>query len=430
MQLPTGATEHILQIQDNPKKWDLSKHFLFETANDETINLVYFHSEDEKELLIIKKALASLFSVKVQLSTNKEWKYNTTENDHYGEMKHEYNAAKTSSGMTLRRHHYSTERGQQRHEKVLHYDHRGTLLTATAHDSVILKEEQPYYKERQPEPGEFVHRIDTSGDFPAIHMSAQVHVKLEGKKYHRNPLETFDGLTPGTLQTEETKEIKRMSEVNADIQNNTECIRNISDATNVKRLSCVQNLRLILQSLHEADYHNHVEFILNRTCDSQDIKCLNIRLVYIDLVARAGDVTSQEIILKDVLDIPEPVEDELRRVFIHCIVIMRPTESALALFESAIYERDKSIRKMALEQYRKHPKSKEFTRAHGDVILSQTYNYPSLVRYKRSLLDKVLLNFDLRIPRVEWNKVIGSEAIGASFGVKFDNRLRAFFHQD
>ena len=81
--------------------------------------------------------------------------------------------------------------------------------------------------------------------------------------------------------------------------------------------------------MHEDDYPHHVETILNRTCEPQDSRCLNIRLVYIDLVARAGDVTSQEITLKNVLNVPEPEEDELRRVFVHCIVITNPTEVPL-----------------------------------------------------------------------------------------------------
>ena len=95
---------------------------------------------------------------------------------------------------------------------------------------------------------------------------------------------------------------------------------------NANRSACVHNLRLTLETMNELDYRLHVETILNRTCGPQDSRCLNIRRIYIDLVARAGDVTSQKIILKNVLRVQEPVEDEIRRVFIHCIVIDKPTQ--------------------------------------------------------------------------------------------------------
>ena len=66
--------------------------------------------------------------------------------------------------------------------------------------------------------------------------------------------------------------------------------------------------------------------MLNQTCDPQDVKCIRLRPVYVDLVARTGDTVSQEIILREVLNVENPVVDELRRVFVHCIVIMKPTE--------------------------------------------------------------------------------------------------------
>ena len=37
-------------------------------------------------------------------------------------------------------------------------------------------------------------------------------------------------------------------------------------------------------------------------------------------------MTSQEVIQKEVLDVPDPVLDEIRRVFVHCIVIKHPSQ--------------------------------------------------------------------------------------------------------
>ena len=59
----------------------------------------------------------------------------------------------------------------------------------------------------------------------------------------------------------------------------------------------------------------------------------------------------------------------------------------------------------------------------------QNYNYPSLLRLKRSILDQIILDFELKIPTFEWDKVLGSHKLGASFGIKFVNRLRALFRK-
>ncbi|CAI9741106.1 Hypothetical predicted protein [Octopus vulgaris] len=58
-------TEHGY-YQENPKKWDLSKAFLFQILPSGLVDLIHVHKEDHDEVVMIKKVLASTFSANVR----------------------------------------------------------------------------------------------------------------------------------------------------------------------------------------------------------------------------------------------------------------------------------------------------------------------------------------------------------------------------
>ena len=60
-------------------------------------------------------------------------------------------------------------------------------------------------------------------------------------------------------------------------------------------------------------------------------------------------------------------------------------------------------------------------------MCSEKYTYPSVARVKRDIFEKVLLRFKLDLPRIDWKKELGSRAVGASFGVFFENGINALF---
>ena len=48
---------------------------------------------------------------------------------------------------------------------------------------------------------------------------------------------------------------------------------------------------------------------------------------------------------------------------------------------------------------------------------------------KRDIFEKVLLKFKLELPRLDWKKELGSKAVGASFGLSFENGIDALFRE-
>ena len=60
---------------------------------------------------------------------------------------------------------------------------------------------------------------------------------------------------------------------------------------------------------------------------------------------------------------------------------------------------------------------------------SQNYTYPAVARVKRNMFDKVLFKFKLALPTLDWKKELGSSAVGASFGIYFENGIDALFRE-
>ena len=52
-----------------------------------------------------------------------------------------------------------------------------------------------------------------------------------------------------------------------------------------------------------------------------------------------------------------------------------------------------------------------------------------MARVKRDIFEKVLLKFKLELPRLDWKKELGSKAVGASFGLSFENGIDALFRK-
>ena len=46
---------------------------------------------------------------------------------------------------------------------------------------------------------------------------------------------------------------------------------------------------------------------------------------------------------------------------------------------------------------------------------------------KRSVQERILFKFDLKIPEFDWKKEIGSRDVGSSFGLHFENSIGALF---
>ncbi|KAK7460766.1 hypothetical protein BaRGS_00038813, partial [Batillaria attramentaria] len=322
---------------NNPLNWDLTKAFLFVVDGKGTVTMVHCHPEDHEELLIIKKAMVSVFSVHVKTEQDKrDWTYGIREKDHLGELHHKYNVEKTPDGMKLVRKHASSKDAHRFHEKTLHFDHMGTLHRAEAKDRVLLKNSSPKTPKPPSLPGEIPHTVTVSGEFPEIESSATVQLKFEGKRPHIIQADVFENLTVETLETKR-KEVKHtLSELQENITESFECVQRHPEKDSVNRSECINELRRLMLKLHEDDYRHFVEHAFgNSYC--YDTDCEDQRLILIDVVARIGNVVSQELLLKHVLTRQPPVDEDLRRLFIHCVALEHPAEKFVRAVEEVCF---------------------------------------------------------------------------------------------
>ena len=118
--------------------------------------------------------------------------------------------------------------------------------------------------------------------------------------------------------------VKSLGNVSALTNFQPSSFRLVSDSEN--RSICINELRNIVSNLHTEDYVRFSDDILGTRCDVNDTLCEDRRLVVIDVISRLGDETSQELLIRHVLSKETAVGEELRRVFVHCVAMEKPTE--------------------------------------------------------------------------------------------------------
>ncbi|XP_070204336.1 uncharacterized protein [Littorina saxatilis] len=321
------------QLMANPQKWNLTRNFVFKSNSTGAITLVHVHPNDHKELLVLKKALVSVFSVHVQVDDQQDsWQYNTEERDHLGLLQHSYNAKRTQNGMKLTRQHSSEDKVHRSHDKTMHYDRKGTLQSAVARDQVTIKNGVDDVKSK-PDTNDQGHGT-SSGEYPVIEAKAQVRVTYTGRKRvkpgnFQTQKEYIAKMKVDSLETQHNETTQKPLGLEEVRQNMTEiwtCIHYHVEAHSENRTACVNDLRKLLSRLYAAEYEKYAVHMLSRNCSEKQQVCQEDRWIVVDVVAGMGDVISQRLIVTHVLKgRTSPSEEDLRRVFVHCAALEHPT---------------------------------------------------------------------------------------------------------
>nr|XP_022345803.1 uncharacterized protein LOC111138229 [Crassostrea virginica] len=116
----------------------------------------------------------------------------------------------------------------------------------------------------------------------------------------------------------------------------------------------------------------------------------------------------------------------LRRAAAYALRHFSCNKSADALLKAAVNDPENIVKQAAFEVYSSHPAGKTFTKEQENTILSAHYSYPVVARVKRGTIADILkaLSFELILPKVDWKKVIGTQKIGASFGIFMENYIK------
>ncbi|XP_061162771.1 uncharacterized protein LOC133171992 [Saccostrea echinata] len=166
---------------DNPMKWNLSRHFLFELGETGLVHFVHYHPEDKEEVITLKKAVVGTISAHFQVSGKDRWTYTSNELDHGGHLLHTYEGQKMSDGHVLTRYHYSDANVIRTHRKVLHYNTNGMIHRIHLVDNITT------YNTKDSTVHNGLHdngaiKIYSSGEFPTIQTIGETHVTFQQKK--------------------------------------------------------------------------------------------------------------------------------------------------------------------------------------------------------------------------------------------------------
>ncbi|XP_052074035.1 uncharacterized protein LOC127711918 [Mytilus californianus] len=126
----------------------------------------------------------------------------------------------------------------------------------------------------------------------------------------------------------------------------------------------------------------------------------------------------------------------IKRAGVHALRKYEHEMAADEMYKAAMFDENDEVRYEALLQYQAHPQAKIITPLKAREVVNGTGisdPYESGImeiaphsREKRSLafLDKFpKINFRLEAPSVDWRKILGSQKIGAAFGVIMYNLL-------
>ncbi|XP_060577217.1 uncharacterized protein LOC132734490, partial [Ruditapes philippinarum] len=183
----------------------------------------------------------------------------------------------------------------------------------------------------------------------------------------------------------------------------------------VKQYGNSEHADKLVQYLHdELGLHDPWLFKMKRSAMSE-IECVEYdhnKVVLLDAIGNAGLPVSYDHIVSH---INSTNSQWIKRTGVHALRTFHDIKTLQELEKVALYDDDETVRYEALLQYEAHPLANADTTGDGTGLAHTGVA-------KRSILD-LKLAFRLAAPGVDWRKMIGSESVGASFGIVMENLL-------
>ncbi|GAB1602264.1 uncharacterized protein LOC115224694 [Argonauta hians] len=449
------------------------------------VDLIHVHREDEDEVVMIKKVLASTFSANVQVDfEGNTVSYKSQEMDHTGVLTHDYHVERTAAGMVVRRRHSSNDNVIRHHEKDLHYHPDGTLHHFSAIDTVTLSGPPNTITSRnQQQPDDimshdFLQDRLLDEDLREVGQEALQRRCSEGQNQCQDEKHLFLDIIarigsatsqqlisryvlahPNATQQEVERtlvhciaiahpELVTLQSVEKLCFGHNDSLHGVQELEQTQRKACLA-IGSLVKSSKEGKHSEYSEKLVEKL--ENWLKIHN--------ESESGPILQRS--KRDVLDTDEPQEHHIvsKMVLLHSIgnaglprslshltSYMEPNvgtsqwrraaiyglrhytcqHSSKALLLSSIHDDNDNIREEAYKMFQKHPQKGNLTTEHYNIVLSQSYTYPTLMRMKRGVINDILkkISFRLKLPGLEWQKVVGTSKIGASFGITVRNGMQ------
>ncbi|CAG2233862.1 unnamed protein product [Mytilus edulis] len=166
--------------------------------------------------------------------------------------------------------------------------------------------------------------------------------------------------------------------------------------------------------------------------EGEQIKYDHRRVILLEALGNARIDHSFDYIISHINSTNSPW---IKRAGVHALRKYEHKSAADALLKAALFDDDHNVRYEALLQYQAHPNSSviqpldnRYAGNNSETVdpYSSDIKLISLhPRTKRGFIDKFMKGFSFKIepPGVNWKKVLGSKAVGASFGIIIENYI-------
>ncbi|XP_033747032.1 uncharacterized protein LOC117332256 [Pecten maximus] len=459
-------------IAENPQQWNLSKRFYFRLNNDGTVAMVHYEHTDDDEVIALKKVLTSTLSAKANVHQTHPSMFVNREIDHAGDLEHEYNVTRGSQGIIVRRSHNSTAAVHRNHNKIFHefppmqfqsfISQRKDAANRTAcvrhlRSMILGLQENDYQALTTRALGVVCDVNDTACDDQRSLFIDVVGGK--GDPFSQRLLLEYLTQTADSNEKEAFRILFHLINLEQPLPDLILEIERLcfgrnyefhgSDAlTKTQRRACL-TLGSLAKVVKETDpqkseniisrmetwleLHNETKSapILQqrkkRSVTEVDHPRMNhivTKLVFINSLGNSGMERSLDHILSYLQ--PNQGTSAWRRAAVLSLRHYRCNKSANALLHTALYDEHDLVKDISLKAFSHHPRGQTLLPEHYDMILTKNYSYPALMRLKRGLIDIDLtggFRMAITIPGINWEKTIGTDDIGAAFGLNIRNRM-------
>ncbi|XP_066278977.1 uncharacterized protein [Branchiostoma lanceolatum] len=306
-------SQHANERNDHSRHWDLSRWFSFLISRHGEVTEVFYPTDEDLEVLNIKKALVGTLSARLHasdevLEKDRIWLYQLNETGHEGDHLSTYKVNPTPEGLVFQRtkHGHVVEKAKVKNEKKIKYSWDLRIARAVHVDESFTapRETTDGFNPSAGLPGDpEKHRglQDDPFDLPLMHANSSSQLTLLGMEQFDDDVTPPSNLTRGSLIIIYPKPPELdLAQIKDVILGNLTCVRNHHRRKeSLQRPKCLQQLIALMDRLSENDLGVLVDQHVNvNYSDSIEEENCNIM---VDALGSLGSEAAQRLLTKTVL---------------------------------------------------------------------------------------------------------------------------------
>ncbi|XP_035696858.1 uncharacterized protein LOC118430255 [Branchiostoma floridae] len=340
-------SQHANGKNDHSRHWDMSRWFSFLFSHHGEVTEVFHPTDEDLEVLNIKKALVGTLSARLHasdkvLKEGRIWLYQLNETGHEGDHTSTYKVNPTQEGLVFHRtkHGHVVENAKAKHEKKITYSSElGVARTVLVDEAFTAPRETPKgFDPRAGLPGDPDKHRQLQGDqfeLPVMHANSSSQMTLVGMKPFADAVTPPSNLTNGSIIITHPKlPALNLTQIKDAILGNLTCVRNHNrKEESMQRQQCFFQLFALMDRLSEDDLgilvHQHVKVNYSDSVEEENCN------IMVDALGSLGSAAAQRLLTKTVLQVRGASAQLIQRMLISFVTMKTPPvkEFVMALEE-------------------------------------------------------------------------------------------------